>query len=334
MKFRSKFAAIVGSAVLIAALAACSTGTSTGTKTAAPGHAKLTIGLVMLEADPYFQGISTTLSADVKADGGTVIATTSNNDAGTEATNVQNLISRHVDAIVMQPVDDVASLATMKLVTAAHIPLICYGNCLGGPASPSVVEGVVQSDNTALGTGTGVLAAKYIKAKLGGSANIGILNCDVASACKLRKAGFKKALSDAGVKATYIADQAGYIADAATTTGTNMISANPSIDLIWTSNDGGTEGGVVAVQQSGKKIVVFGTDIATQIAGYLLDPKDILQATTGQDSHGTANTAYKMAQNAVAKKKNVPFDVELPGVTYDRADTAPINAFIAANPSN
>lgn len=333
MKLRTKLAAVAGSAILILALAACSSPAGAPSNTAAKkdGHKSLTVGLVMLEADPYFQGIQTTLEADVKADGGSLIATTSNNDAGTEATNVQNLIQRHVDAIIMQPVDDVASLATMKSVTAAGIPLICYGNCLGEPASPSVVDGVVQSNNTALGTATGVEAAKYIKAKLGGTANIGILNCDVASACKLRKAGFKKALADAGVTAKYVADQAGYIADAATTVGTNMLSANPSINLIWTSNDGGTEGAVVAVKQSGKDIPVFGTDIATQIAGYLLSSDNILQATTGQDSKGTANTAYNMAQAAAAKKKNSPFDVELPGVTYDRSDTALVNAFIAAN---
>jgi len=335
VKQRIKIAAIAGSVLLVTALAACTTGgtsTSGGSATGADGHKKLTIGVMMLEADPYFQGISTSLEASVKADGGTVVAATSNNDAGTEATAIQNMIQRHVDAIIMQPVDAVASIATMKSVGAAGIPLICYGNCTGSEADKSIVKGVVQSDNTALGTATGVAAAKYITDKLSGSATIGILNCDIASTCKLRKAGFKKALADANVKADYVSDQAGYIADAATTVGTNMLSANPKINLLWAANDGGTTGAVVAVQSSGAKVVVFGTDISTQIAGYLLDSKNILQATTGQDPAKTAVLAYGMAQNAVAKKANSPFEIDIPGNAYDRSDPAETNKFLAANP--
>jgi ABC-type sugar transport system substrate-binding protein len=290
-----------------------------------------TIGLVMLQGDQYFEGIQQSLEAAVKADGGTVIAANSNNDPGAEAAAVQNLMQRQVDAILMQPVSSTGSLATMKSITAAGIPLICYGNCADDATDPEVVKGVVQSDNTALGTATGKAAADYIKSELGGTATIGILNCDAAAeTCKLRKAGFEKALADAGVNATYASDQEGYLADKATTVATNMLSANPDINLLWAANEGGTVGEVTASQQASKHVPVFGTDISEQLAGFLLDSNDILQATTGQDPKSTAEKAYEQAKNAIAGKANSPLEVQIPGITYERKDPGPVKDFLAS----
>lgn len=286
------------------------------------------IGLVMLQGDTYYQGIQSGMEKAVKADGGSVTTGLSNNDPATEAQVVQNMIQGKVDAIVMQPAGGDASIATMKSVTAAGIPLICYGNCLDEETDPAIVKGVIQSDNTALGTATGQVAAKYITEKLGGKAKIAILNCDIASACKLRKAGFKKALADGGVTASYVTDQEAYLADKSTTVATDIMTAHKDIDLFWASNDGGTTGATVAVKQAGKKIPVFGTDISTQLAQMLLDSDDILQATTGQDPVKTAQGAYEMAKKAIAKEKNNPFQVELPGILYDRADPATTNTFL------
>ena len=332
MNNHSRVIALAGGVILAVALTACASG---GTGTSSGGGAtskKLTIGLVMLQGDQYFSGIQAAFEAAVKADGGTVITANSNNDAGTEASAVQNMIQRQVDAIVMQPVSDTGSLATMKSVTAAKIPLICYGNCTGESLSPSIVKGASQSDNTALGSATGKAAAAYIKAKLGGTAVVGILNCDsAAETCKLRKSGFKKTLDDAGVKVTYASDQEGYLADKATPVAINMLSATPSINLLWSANEGGTVGLVIGSKQSGKKVPVFGTDISTQLAGFALDADNILQATTGQDPAATAKSAYDQAKNAIAGKANSPFENQIKGITYTREDPTAVNKFLADN---
>lgn len=322
--------AIAGAALL--ALTACGSGNGSGGDSggdSAGDGDQLTIGLVMLQGDQYFEGIKSGLEAAVKADGGTVISANSNNDPGAEAAAVQNMLQRQVDAIIMQPVSSTGSLATMQSITAANIPLICYGNCTDDATNPDVVDGVVQSDNTALGTATGEKAAEYIKSELGGSANIGILNCDAAAeTCKLRKAGFKKALEDAGVQANYVADQEGYLADKATSVATNMLSANPDIDLLWASNEGGTVGEVTASKQASKQVPVFGTDISEQLAGFVLSEDNILQVTTGQDPVSTAEQAYEQAKKAVAGEENSPLEIQIPGITYERKDPGPVQAFL------
>lgn len=335
-RMRRTVTTLAAAAAVLLGLAACgsaddSGGGSGGSGGSSGGTDGLTIGLVMLQGDQYYEVLQKGLEAAVKADGGTVIAANSNNDPGAEAAAVQNMLQRQVDAILMQPVSSSGSLATMKSVTAANVPLICYGNCTDQALDPTVVKGVVQSDNTALGTATGKAAADYIKSKLGGAATIGVLNCDAAAeTCKLRKAGFKKALADAGVKATYAADQEGYLADKATSVATNMLSANPDINLLWAANEGGTVGEVTASKQAAKQVPVFGTDISEQLAGFLLDSSNILQVTTGQDPKSTAEKAYEQAKNVVAGNENSPLEIQIQGITYDRNDPAPVKKYMAS----
>ena len=57
---------------------------------------------------------------------------------------------------------------------------------------------------------------------------------------------------------------------------------------------------------------------------------DILQVTTGQDPVKTAQGAYEMAKKVKDGGTVDPHAVELPGIVYDRADTATIEAFLAS----
>lgn len=332
-----KLAVFVASAALTAlAVAGCSTQanqTPTAGQTSAAGQTPskkaVTLGLSIAQGDKYFSGIQSGLEAAAAVDSSKVITVNSNVDSGIEATNIQNLIQRGVDAVILQPATSVdGALATMKSVKAAGIPLICFGNCTGDATSKDVVDGFVQSDNTALGTGTGKVAAQYIKDHLGGKATLAILNCDSAEVCKLRKSGFKDALQAAGVTVDYAADQEAYLPDKATPVATNMLIANPKINVIWAANEGGTIGAVTAAMNADHPVVVFGTDITDQLAKYLLDDKNPLQATTGQDPQGTAASAYKMALNAINGGVNDPFEVLIPGNTFTRTDVDKINKYL------
>lgn len=326
MRRRLGLIAAVATVAAALALTGCSGGGG-ASPSGSGATSKLKVGLVILQSDSYFQSIQNSLKAAVEKDGGSVVVGQSNSDAGQEAQAVDNLIQSGVDAVLIQPTGDAASVPAMKKVKNAGIPLICYGNCTGPTADPSLVDGVIQSDNTALGTGTGKVAAKYIKDNLSGTAKIAILNCDIASTCKLRKAGFKQALADAGVNVTYVTDQEAYLVDKAQPVTTDILTASPDVNLIWSANEGGTSGATLAVQASGKKIAVFGTDISNQIIGFLKDAKNVLQATTGQDSAGTSQGAYQMAKTVKSGGKVANASVQLPGISYDRANPGTINSW-------
>ena len=80
--------------------------------------------------------------------------------------------------------------------------------------------------------------------------------------------------------------QSAWLAEAATQVAGDIITANPSINVIYACNDGGTVGATMAVKNAGKagKIVVFGIDGNEQLANFMLSPDNILQATTAQQA--------------------------------------------------
>lgn len=339
----TKVAAATAALTLTLALAACqgsssdsdsetgsSSDASASSETDSGSGEAVQVGLIMLQGDTYYQQFQTGLEAIVEADGGSVTAGLSNGDPATENQVAQNMIQAGVDAILMQPAADEASLATMQSIRDAGIVLICYGNCVGATTDPELVDGVIQSDNTALGTATGEVAAEYISSELGGTVNLAILNCDVASACKLRKSGFLDQLDAAGITVNIVTDQEAYLVDKATPVTTDILTANANIDVIWASNEGGTAGATIAVAQSGRGIPVFGTDVSSQLAEFILSDDGILMATTGQDPVGTAEGAYEMALTVLGGGTVEPFSVELPGILYDRNDTTTTEEFLAS----
>lgn len=340
MKIRKFLGAVAGIAAVTLALAGCAGGSSptsvpveeTDSETSTTEEASgLTIGLVMLQGDTYYQGILAGLEAAVEADGGSIIPGTSDGDPAREFELVQSMIQAQVDAVLMQPAADEASLAAIKAVRDAGIVFICYGNCVGVNAEPENVDGVIMSDNTALGTGTGLVAVRYIEEKLAGqkSIDLAILNCDFASACVQRKTGFIAELESAGIEVNVVTDQEAYLIDAATPVAQNVFSANPNIDMLYAANEGGTAGAVIGL--TGTTVPIFGTDISVQIAEFILDSEGMLQVVTGQDPQGTIVGAYEMAKTLIAGGTLPEFNVAVPGVVFDRANPATTEAFLASN---
>lgn len=345
MKTKKFFSAIAGTAVAALALAGCAGGEGSTSDTAdeieaeetdsetstTEEQAGLTIGLVMLQGDTYYQGILSGLEAAVAADGGDIIPGTSEGDPAKEFELVQSMIQAEVDAVLMQPAADEASLPAIKAVRDAGIIFICYGNCIGGNAEPENVDGVIMSDNTALGTGTGLMAVRYIEEQLAGqeSIDLAILNCDFASACVQRKTGFLAELESAGIEVNVVTDQEAYLIDAATPVAQNVLAANPDIDMLYAANEGGTAGAVIGTD--GSTVPIFGTDISVQIAEFILDSEGSLQGVTGQDPEGTIQGAYEMAKTLISGGTLSEFDVAVPGVVFDRANPATTEAFLANN---
>jgi len=287
----------------------------------------LKIGLIMLIGDSYYQGILEGLTEVADADGAELITATSNADPAQEAAAIANMIQAEVDVIFMEPAAEEASLASMKLIRDAGIVLICYGNCTGATADPANVDGSIQSDNTALGTATGDAAAIYILDNFGDSVSVALLNCDTWLTCKMRKDGFLQALEAAGITVDIVSDQEAYVIDKAVSVAANILTANPGVDIFWSANEGGTAGLVIGTEGSGKP--VFGTDISTQIAEFVLDPEGMMQVTTGQDPVNTIKGAYEMAKRLIAGETLAEHSVELPGIVYDRSSPATTEAFLA-----
>lgn len=313
---RTRFSIIVAGAFAI-----CAAGTALAQDIA--------IGGVVFQADTFMQTLLDGMEAAADEKGATLIRANTETDPAKESNILNDLIVRGIDALIISTISADGSVAAVSAVVDAGIPVICANTCLRDDAREGIYS-FLATRNIDLGLKTGVAAAEYIHANLGGKANIGILNCDVfPEGCLPRKEGFLQALTDAGVEFEVMADQTGYLADAALPIAEAMLRANPDINILWSANEGGTTASVLAVQGEnlGHEIKVFGTDMSGQHAQFLQADNDILQAVTGQAPYQigfeAVNLAFQVLDGGEAES-----EMTIPTILFARGDDEAINTFV------
>ena len=90
-------------------------------------------------------------------------------------------------------------------------------------------------------------------------------------ACQEREDGFIDGLKSTGVNFDVVNNQEAFTNDKATQIGTDMLIANPEINLMYAANEGGTIGAVNAVVCCRSTLVntfVMGTDTTEELIKY------------------------------------------------------------------
>src|SRR5438270_6832486 len=121
---------LVAAAALAAVTAVLAATGVAGARTAAP-EKTLTIGISHYAGViPFYRAMETGFEAGAKRYGMKVITTDSMFDPSKQVSNIESLISRHVDAIVASPGDANALIPAYREAVAAHIPIISIANHL------------------------------------------------------------------------------------------------------------------------------------------------------------------------------------------------------------
>ncbi len=258
------------------------------------------LAVLFLDSQGFFGGIQKGIVEGAADSNVSLISSNSESDPTIEAEFLDVAIGAGVDAVIMSPVSFQASVPAVERVVEAGIPVVCYNTCLSDEDTERLAGGLVTTNQFDFGNDLGAVAAGHIMAS-GATARVGILNCDRYEACQQRKAGFLAALDEAGASYEILSDQEGFVADAATQTATEMLTANPDIDLIWTANEGGTIGAVLGVMAAGLggQTSVFGSDITLQIAQMLQDG-DVLKAVIAQQPQEMGRGAVQIALKILA----------------------------------
>lgn len=285
---------------------------------------KLLIAGVVFQSDTFMQTVQAGMQAAADEAGAEIILGNSENNLEKEASLIEDYITRKVDAIVITPISSDGSVAALKKAKDAGITVVCFNTCV---SQEGISSGYLVTKNEDLGTKTGEATVKYITDKLGGKAKIGILNCDQFEGCKPRKEGFLAQMKTLpGVE--IVNDQPGWLADKAQTAAEAMLQANPDINVLWASNEGGTVGEANAVKTLGlkDKVVVFGTDMNSQMADMLLSDDNILQGVTGQAPYQMGYDALKSALDVLGGKQ-IPSLTNTPTIFFGRDNASLINKF-------
>ena len=251
---------------------------------AAPAAKEITVAGMVFQEDQFMNMMTMGFKAAVEKETGVkLLLANCSNDIAKENDLINTYVTQGVNGIAITPLDRVTSGNTLKQASEKGVLVALSGRL----NEMDFIVGGYASDNTLLGRSTGEAAVKYIKDKLGGKANIAIVQfkSQVPVSSGDRVNGFLEVVTKACPDVKVIVDQDAWLQDKAVQVVGDILTANPDIDIIYAANEGGTIGSTMAVKNAGKgdKIKVFGIDASEQMVGLLRDPDNILQAVTGQN---------------------------------------------------
>lgn len=225
------------------------------------GSGKKSIGAIYWSLNNNFMVfLKDNIEAQAKELGYDTFAMDSKSNLATELSNVEDLISKGVDAVVLVPMDSVASLNAIKLLNDANIPVITVDRTVD---NADVITSL-SSDNY----DGGYLAGKFAAEELKDGGNIAILRGTLGTNLETeRYEGFCQAIADANnPKIKIVAVQsADFDRTNAFDTTENILQAHPEINLIYAENDEMALGTAKAIESSNRKDVkIVGFDGASE----------------------------------------------------------------------
>ncbi|MFT3850677.1 MAG: ABC transporter substrate-binding protein [Propionivibrio sp.] len=262
--------------------------------------APLKIGMSFQELNnPYFVTMKQALEEAAASVGATVVITDARHDVAKQISDVEDMIQKKIDILLLNPTDSTGVEGAVKSAKAAGLVVAAVDANAKGP-----VNTFVGSKNY----DAGVMACEYMGKALDGKGDVAILDGIPVVPILERVRGCKDALKKfPGIK--IVTTQNGkQERDQALAVTENMIQANPGLKGIFSVNDGGAMGSLAAIEASGKDIKLTSVDGAPEAIKAMQKPNSKFIATSAQYPRDQIRIAIGMA---LAKKwgANVPAHV-------------------------
>lgn len=263
------------------------------------------IGLVISTLNnPFFVTLKDGAEAKAKEIGFELIVLDSQNDPAKELSNIEDLITRKVSAILVNPTDSDSVGNSIKLANDAKIPVITLDRGSNG----GEVVTHIASDNVA----GGKMAGQYIIDQLGGNGKVVELEGIAGtSAARDRGNGFNESIKGSEIKV--VAKQT---ADFDRTKGLNVmeniLQAQPEINAVFAHNDEMALGALKAVEASGREIMIVGFDATDDAVVAVKEGK--MAATVAQQPDKIGSLGIEMADKVIKGEKVesfIPVDLKL-----------------------
>ncbi|MCI6033896.1 ribose ABC transporter substrate-binding protein RbsB [Fusobacterium varium] len=263
------------------------------------------IGLVVsTQNNPFFVTLKEGAVQKANELGYELIVLDSQNDPSKELGNVEDLLVKGVDVLLINPTDSDAVVSSVRAANRSKIPVVTLDRAANG----GKVVSHVASDNV-LG---GEVAGNYIVEKLGGKGKVVELEgIPGTTAARDRGEGFNKAI--AGKLEVVAKQSADFDRTKGLTVMENILQAQPEINAVFAHNDEMALGALKAIEASGRKnIVVVGFDATDDAVAAVKDGK--LSATVAQKPAEIGAIGVEVADKIIKKEavqENVPVALEL-----------------------
>lgn len=289
-----KIITLAAAAVLsVTGLAACSSDTSEpeatgGTTGGATASSELTIGLALAnqQAD-FFNQIRDAVVAAGEDAGAEVLIADAGGDADRQVSQIQDFITQQVDAIIYIPAGATAAAVPIRNARSADIPVVTVDrNPEGEPG-----DSFIATDSE----GAAQVLAEWVVEQTGGEGNLGVIQGQIGTTPEIaRDTGFKAGLEGSNIVEVARQASEGWHQDEGFDIATDMLQANPDIDIFFGRADALALGAAQAARTAGRDdILIVGFD--GDFAGLEAVRDGVLDATITQQTQGMGRLAFETA---------------------------------------
>lgn len=274
------------------------------------------VGLAVanLQAD-FFNQIRQSVQREANRRGIRLVIADAKGDPDTQVNQIQDFITRDVDAIIYIPAGATAATVPVRDARRAGIPVVTVDrNPDGAPGNTFIAT---DSEKAAENLGRWVAEQKQ------GQANIGVVQGQIGTTPEIaRDTGFRRGIAPfPGVK--IVASQASkqWAQDEGFNLATDMLQANPRINVFFGRADALALGAAQAVRAAGRKdVLVVGFD--GDRAGLTAVQNGTLGATIVQQTQKMGRLAVDSALRLDAGE-TLPAEQLQPGLLATRDTVAP-----------
>ncbi|KZK78674.1 D-ribose-binding periplasmic protein precursor [Pseudovibrio sp. W64] len=203
--------------------------------------------------NPFFVTLKEGAEARANELGYKIVVLDSQNDPAKELANVEDVLSKNVSILLINPTDSDAVSSSIRAANRKNVPVVT----LDRGAARGTVESHVASDNI-LG---GEMAGELIVETLRGSGKIVELEgVPGTSAARDRGTGFKKAMHGASGIELVAVQPADFDRTKGLNVMENILQAQPEINAVFAHNDEMALGAIKAIEAANRDILVVGFD--------------------------------------------------------------------------
>ncbi|MFD5230089.1 sugar ABC transporter substrate-binding protein [Streptomyces qaidamensis] len=326
---RRHFLALSAATALAAAGCSAPENSAASAEPSRSGGARLTkIGLdYPFTQLPLYSTLVKLSTARAKRHGISLLTTSDNASADTQASNLNTWVARKVPAIVSFPMVFEAAEPIAEAALDAGLIWITYGGSLEHQSADirfSFREG---------GTLLGAAAAKWAQEHLGGKGKIAFLTDSTIELGRERSKGMIDAFTEAAPGVDVVAREQSIDPDTGLSKTKAILAKHPDLNLVLGVTDAAAYGGFKALQQAGRAK----DDAKTFVGGQDGSAPSLLAVKQGTFYRASAALAPKDiaaaivdVPRAVAAGKANP-SAQVPITLVQRADTARIDALLAQN---
>lgn len=258
MKKELKFFSLVLSLSMMLSIVGCSAGndTSNNETKATSADKKIVIGLSMNTLNnPFFVDVKDGALKGAEENNVELIVTDAQNESSQQLTDIENLIQKKPDLIIVDPADSDAVASAIEEANAKNIPVITIDRASnGGEVVSHLGFNAIHSGN---------IAGEYLSKAIGEKGKvveiIGIMGTNVAQD---RSKGFNEIMSKFSDIEIVAKQTANFDRAEAMKVMENILQANPEIDGVYAANDEMALGALEAIEAAGRldDITLIGCD--------------------------------------------------------------------------